>query len=227
MRIEQSSNTANLRLLFPTQAVRPLVGGSTGSGVPADSGRSRSDSFTSQHSASTTVAQRTRTASTSSADVAISMLDMPSAAQLSAEPRFSVLVELMERLTGREIKLLPPATVMFGARKHVPGAVAPSQPQVSGSAKITGVAPLDGGHVFRIDATAALEGGDTAAVQFDIGMDMIQDHGMNLETPSSPLRVHVSADAVVSQPTEPLVLHSGGSDSVRVTSQEVHLDQGA
>lgn len=227
MRIEQSSNTANLRLLFPTQAVRPPTGGSTGSGVSTGSGRSRSDSFTSHRQAAAPTSERPRASSAGVADVAITSVDMPSSAQLAAEPRFSVLIELMERLTGREIKLLPPATMMFGARKHVPGATEVGQPQVSGSAKITGVTPLDGGQAFRIDVTAALEDGGTASVQFDIGMDVIQDHGLNLDARSEPLRVHVSADAVVSHPAEPLVIHSTGTDAVGVTSQEVHLDQGA
>lgn len=227
MRIEQSSNTANLRLLFPTQAVRPSAGGNTGSGVPADSGRSRSDSYTSQKSGRTSASEPTRTPTAGVADLAVASLDVPSPAKLAAEPRFSVLVELMERLTGREIKLLPPATMMFGARKHVPGADAASEPQVSGSAKITGVTPLDGGQMFRIDATASLEGGGTSSAQFDIGMDMIQDHGQTPEQRSGPLRVHVSADAAVSHSAEPLVLRSGGADAIRVTSHEVHLDQGA
>ncbi|MFK7917507.1 MAG: hypothetical protein AB8G14_05485 [Ilumatobacter sp.] len=161
------------------------------------------------------------------ADVATAAIEMPSATQLAAEPRFSVLIELMERLTGREIKLLPPASVMFGARKHVEGSAPAAAPQVSGGAEITGVRPLEGGQVFRIDTTAALDDGGQTTAAFDVGMDMIQDHGDSRGERTGPLRVHVSADAVVSHPTEPLRLESGGNDAVRVTPHVGHVDKEA
>lgn len=221
MRIDQTSNTAVRPLSIPTAPVQSITRRGRLSDVSADSGRAPSDSFVRHQAAADTISERRLDAMSPAPSEAVSA---PAAAAASAElreqPRFSVLVDLMERLTGREIKLLPPATIMLGQRKQ-PTGPAEVAPPASNPAQIDRVTPMSNGEVFRIDTSVDLGDGSTATARFDVGMDVIRDHGSGADAGAGPLAVRVSADAAQSSSSQPLVLKSAGADAVVVTARDV------
>lgn len=152
------------------------------------------------------------------ADVVSASEKAPATAKLAAEPRFAVLIELMERLTGREITLLPPATLMLGARTHTESRFDENQPAPAGNAQIAGVRATGDGQVYRIDATASRNGGGAESVHIDIELNVVQAQANSGGSQPGPLRVEISADAAASEPTEPLRIQSVGADVVRVTA---------
>lgn len=188
--------------------------------VATNSGGSMLDSSRRERPSPAAVSAVSPRPSADSAEVVSASDNAPATAKLTAEPRFAVLIELMERLTGREITLLPPATLMLGARTETESRFEENQPAPASNASIAGVRATGDGQVYRIDATASRNGGGSESVHIDIDLNVVQSQANSGGSQPGPLRVEISADAAASQPTEPLRIQSVGADVVRVTAPD-------
>ena len=217
MRIDESTNTAPLRSVSTTDLARSSFDERNRSTVTPDPGSSMSDtsSQTRWHSPTT----RSPAPAPTAADGA------PTAAALAEQPRFSALIALMERLTGREITLVPPAMIVLGERTRPPGHPSGDHPDATSSTRITGVRPIDQGQAFRVDAAGADDrtGRPVDSFRFDVGLDVIQAHAGSAASRSGALRVHVGAEAVSSPTSAVLRIDDGGANAVRVTATDGRL----
>lgn len=217
MRIDELTTAAHLRSLYAIDLARQSTGvGPIRTEVTADGGGSTSDSSARERTTTVAVQARRRGQQKQTSGVSEQTAVSSDSAALSSEPRFAVLIELMERLTGREITLLPPATITLGARKE-PAANQSPPPAAQTHAHVNGVRPIGDDRSFRVHASATDNGKDVATTQFDVSMDVIQNHAHRSDPRSGPLAVHVSQEAILSSRSAPLRIENSGPDAVRVT----------
>lgn len=129
----------------------------------------------------------------------------------------------MERLTGREVTLVPPATIMLGARKSPPAGQAPR----SGSAPdvhIRSVRPNDGGGSYSVRATYRTADRGGGIVTIDVDRRVIEQHVQPGSASAPPLRLVVDERAAGAAPEKPLVVHHGNRDTVLVSTEAQHVD---
>lgn len=144
---------------------------------------------------------------------------------LAEEPRFAMLIGLMERLTGREIKLVPPATLVLGARtKPLETHAPPPKPSDGAALHVSSVRPIDGGRSFRVGASNHEAGAARRSVQVDVDRAVVETQGGHRNEARPPLRLHVDTSAVQAPPTRPLRVSGAGHDAVRVSAPEHHVD---
>lgn len=138
-----------------------------------------------------------------------------------------MLIGLMERLTGREVKLVPPATMMLGARKHVPAGTRWRPESSNGSppeVTIESVRPTRGGGSFRVGASYRTGDRGAGAVEVDVDRSVIQHHARVPERGAGPLRLELDVRAASSGPEQRLQVHHGSGDVVHVSADPRHVD---
>jgi len=152
-----------------------------------------------------------------------SQIQLTNAADLAALPRFAMLKGLMERLTGREVMLIPPGTIILGTRNapdpagYVPDLVTPEVHLMS-------VDAVEDGRAFRVSATYVAPGGVLVAAQIDVERQVVDLHAGRPSGRQEPLRIEVDNSAHEPAPDRPMRVAVGGADTVRVTVDRPHHD---
>jgi len=153
-----------------------------------------------------------------------SRIQLTDATDLAALPRFAMLKGLMERLTGREVMLIPPGTIILGTRNapdpasYVPDLVTPEVHLMS-------VDAVEDGRAFRVSATYVAPGGVLVAAQIDVERQVVDLHAAGRPSGrQEPLRIEVDKSAHEPAPDRPMRVAVVGADTVRVTVDRPHHD---
>jgi len=139
--------------------------------------------------------------------------------EMAAAPRFAILKGLVERLTGREVMLVPPGTMILGTRNG-PAQAAAADEKSEPAVGLTSVDAVENGRSFRIGTSY---GGQSAA-PIDVERQVVDLHLGRSNGTNEPLRVEIDSSALEPAPDRPLRVTAGTDDTVRVTAGGPHLD---